>query len=168
MQNNGGRNINSISNKRREKIERNLALQFGIIAVIFVIYEVAFVVSTIFLLDSRYFNLFLTLFYIVFISCNPYVYLIFNSAIRLHFSQLFCRCYFNKVDPAVRISAPSTEWPLQLSAWFSFVNSTFWFNFVSNEMISIWFWWNCRMSYCLREKVGLDWSCIWYLMEFVR
>jgi hypothetical protein len=107
----GNANLSQIERKRREKTERKLALQFGIIALIYVAYHTSF---QIFLhsglLVNPFFSLIVTLLYIVYISINSYIYLVFNSDIRSHFVRMFCNCHStNTVVSAVRITAQNTN-----------------------------------------------------------
>jgi NADH:ubiquinone oxidoreductase subunit 3 (subunit A) len=76
---------------RREKKERKLALHFGIIVLVFVSYEINSVVVSLFpvLTNYSFFGLYGTLCYIVFFSCNPYVYFLFNREIREKILHLF-------------------------------------------------------------------------------
>jgi hypothetical protein len=95
--------------ERNERIERSLALQFGIIAVIAVVFESTFTVTTFYYVDSPYFFIFLTLVFITFISSDPCVYLIFNSDIRSHFLKMFCNGSAVIVNSSVRQVLPSNH-----------------------------------------------------------
>jgi hypothetical protein len=105
----GNINTSGISTIKRHTVERNLALQFGIVALFFVLYEVNFAVSTIFWVENRFFYFFLTILYNAFVSCNPYVYLTFNSDVRSHFSRIFCKCHHTKVSAVSAVPVPAVS-----------------------------------------------------------
>ena len=71
--------VDRVEQRKRERAERALALQFCLISAIFLIYNV---VERIY--GSPLFSLFQTLYYIVFLNCNPFIYFAFNSDIREH------------------------------------------------------------------------------------
>jgi hypothetical protein len=77
---------------RREKAERKLALQFGIIVLLLLLYICYLEAGEI---DADLFysylpNLLFYLLYIAFIGFNPIIYLIFNADVRKHFLEMFC------------------------------------------------------------------------------
>jgi hypothetical protein len=76
------------SRARREKTERNLALQFGIILFLLLFFECSTQLFQ--FVDSFLLYVFLSLLYVVFISWNPFVYIAFNTDVRKQFFQMFC------------------------------------------------------------------------------
>jgi hypothetical protein len=93
-----GRNaLNRQSRIRREKAERSLALQFGIIVLLLLLYECS--VQVMYIDYSYLFYVLLNLLYVVFISWNPFVYVAFNTEIRKNFLQIFCcKAHINAVN----------------------------------------------------------------------
>ena len=75
-----GNAIDKAAKIKRERAERVLALQFCLISSIFMIYIIVNQLPII----NRFFYLFTTLYYIVFLNCNPFIYFAFNSDIREH------------------------------------------------------------------------------------
>jgi hypothetical protein len=74
---------------KRERTERNLALQFAITGVVLCIAGLSFTGIPQITSNPWYF-LMLSEFYLIYSVCNPIIYLLFNNLIRKHFKELFC------------------------------------------------------------------------------
>uniref|UniRef100_A0A914X0E8 G-protein coupled receptors family 1 profile domain-containing protein n=1 Tax=Plectus sambesii TaxID=2011161 RepID=A0A914X0E8_9BILA len=82
--------LNTLQQTKRKNVERNLALQFGVIVLMLIFAGLSFTIVPE-LTANRWFMLVASVLYIVNNGCGPFVYLIFNSTIRSHFLQLYCR-----------------------------------------------------------------------------
>jgi hypothetical protein len=84
-----------IENASKAKLERNLALQFGIVVLALLLNGICYTVVPR-VTENEYCSLLVILSNIAYYSCNPVVYLILNSEIREDFKKLL-RCNQSKI-----------------------------------------------------------------------
>jgi hypothetical protein len=99
----GNNSFDRNETKRREKTERKLALQFGIIVLMFTMYQIS-MQFTAQVYDDLVLFVLAMFAYIAFISFNPLIYLAFNSDIRFHFLKLFNKNYSNNKVSSINLA----------------------------------------------------------------